>query len=182
MTLEPLDALRKLHDAVDRRAAELSARHADRLRCGLGCTDCCRDGLTVFEVEAERIRLAAPEVLATEPHPAGACAFLNAEGACRVYAARPYVCRTQGLPLRWLEERDAQIVELRDICPLNDGEEWKRIEDLPSTDCWSIGSVEESLAALQRAWGGDALKRTSLRALFANPEDSTPLQPGPRQS
>ena len=34
--------------------------------------------------------------------PEGACAFLDGEGGCRVYPDRPYVCRTQGLPLRWI--------------------------------------------------------------------------------
>ena len=38
------------------------------------------------------------------PHPPGACAFLDGEGACRVYDSRPYRCRTQGLPLRWFDE------------------------------------------------------------------------------
>jgi uncharacterized protein len=173
---DPLQGLRKLHAEVDRRAGALSERHADRLRCGLGCTDCCVDGLTVFEVEAERIRREAPEVLATEPNTAGGCAFLSPEGACRIYAQRPYVCRTQGLPLRWLEERDEGIVELRDICPLNEeGEE--QIENLVDNDCWSIGPVEEALAALQRAYGAGSLRRTALRSLFANPDEPERVQP-----
>src|SRR5262245_46152814 len=94
--------LRALHDEVDARAAALAQRHAGRLRCGRGCSACCVDELTVFEVEAERIRRAHTDLLVSgEPHAAGACAFLDAHGACRIYADRPYVCRTQGLPLRW---------------------------------------------------------------------------------
>ena len=30
------------------------------------------------------------------------------------------VCRTQGLPLRFIEETDDGLAEFRDICPLND--------------------------------------------------------------
>ena len=158
--------LRALHDEVDARAAELAGRHAGRLRCGRGCSACCLDGLTVFEVEAERIRRAHAELLSDgEPHAPGACAFLDAEGACRVYAERPYVCRTQGLPLRWIEEEaGGRVAERRDICPLN--EAGPPLESLSSRDCWTLGEVEGRLAALQAARDGGALRRVALRSLF----------------
>jgi hypothetical protein len=163
----PLEALRALHADVDAQAGALAARHAERLQCRRGCADCCRDGLTVFEVEAERIRVEAAELLASaEPHPEGACAFLDGQGACRIYAQRPYVCRTQGLPLRWLEERDEAVVELRDICPLNDGDGVEPLEGLPPEACWTLGPCEGRLAELQRSWTG-ALERAPLRSLFA---------------
>ncbi|HMV68287.1 MAG TPA: YkgJ family cysteine cluster protein, partial [Myxococcota bacterium] len=93
-----------LHAAVDELVAPLAARHGDRLACRRGCHGCCRDGLTVFEVEADRIRALHPDLLRDgAPAPAPGCAFLDADGACRVYDARPYVCRTQGLPLRWAD-------------------------------------------------------------------------------
>ena len=125
------------------------------------------DGLTVFEVEAERIRRAQADLLATErPHPAGACAFLDHAGACRIYADRPYVCRTQGLPLRWLEGAGEEgSFELRDICPLNDVESHP-VEDLPPESCWTIGPVEDRLARLQEEWGDGELRRVPLRSLF----------------
>ena len=96
--------LRGLHQEVDVRFQDLARRHGARLHCGLGCTDCCIDGLSVFMVEAEAIREHHGELLEDgEPHPEGACAFLDVEGACRIYEHRPYVCRTQGVPLRWIE-------------------------------------------------------------------------------
>lgn len=158
--------LRALHDEVDARAAAVARRHAGRLRCGRGCAACCRDGLTVFEVEADRIRRAHPDLLAEgEPHLPGACAFLDAEGACRVYAERPYVCRTQGLPLRWIEEDAAGgATERRDICPLN--EAGPPLTGLPADDCWTLGEVEGRLASLQAARDGGALRRVALRPLF----------------
>lgn len=123
------------------------------------------DGLTVFDVEAEPIRLGHAGLLATGvPHAEGACAFLDPEGACRIYAQRPYVCRTQGLPLRWIEEQDGEPVELRDICPLNEAGE--PIEQLLVEACWTVGPVEERLARLQLASARTASGRTSLRALF----------------
>jgi Fe-S-cluster containining protein len=161
----PLDALARLHADVDRQASPLHALHAARLQCRRGCSSCCVDGLTVFAVEAERIRRQHGDLLAGgTPHAKGACAFLDEQGACRVYEHRPYVCRTQGLPLRWIEERDGGPVELRDICPLN--EPGEPVEHLPSEACWSIGPFEKRLAQIQSELGA-LPNRVRLRDLFA---------------
>lgn len=150
---------------MDAQAGALHARHAARLQCRRGCAGCCVDELTVFEVEAERIRARAPEVLREAPHPPGACAFLDAAGACRIYAHRPYVCRTQGLPLRWVDfEAPAGPVERRDVCPLN--EAGPPLETLAPADCWELGPTEARLAALQAERDGGALRRVRLRDLF----------------
>jgi Fe-S-cluster containining protein len=158
-----LAALGRLHAAVDARAAALAARHAARLGCRRGCSGCCVDGITVFTIEAERIRARHAALLASGmPHAPGGCAFLDAEGACRIYPDRPYVCRTQGLPLRWIDEERG--LELRDICPINVSTE--PLESLSEDACWTIGEVEAELADLQRAFGVEG-ERIALRALFA---------------
>jgi hypothetical protein len=161
-----------LHDEVDRDAAALARRHADRLQCRIGCSGCCVDGLTVFEIETERIRREHGELLRDGlPHPAGACAFLNDQGACRIYDDRPYVCRTQGLPLRWIEDgSDGEPVEYRDICPLNESDE--PLESIDADDCWTLGPVEGRLAELQRASAGGEPRRVALRDLFERPSAS----------
>jgi hypothetical protein len=160
------DRLDSLHQKVDLEAGRLASRHASRLKCARGCSDCCRDDLTVFSVEADRIRRHHPQLLAQgEPHPAGACAFLDDDGACRVYADRPYVCRTQGLPLRWLDQDSAgSVLEYRDICPLN--EEGPPLTQLAEDDCWTLGPTEGRLAALQEEHGDGPLQRVALRDLF----------------
>lgn len=159
--------LERLHAEIDRATAPLEARHRARLRCGRGCHDCCVDDLTVFEVEADRIRSAHGALLGEGvPHPAGRCAFLDGDGACRVYDVRPYVCRTQGLPLRWIEPEDA--AELRDVCPLN--APGPPIEELPADACWTLGPYEGRLAELQRRFGDGAMTRVALRALFEPPD------------
>ena len=159
---EALAALARLHAEVDAHASALTALHGARLHCKRGCSSCCVDGITVFTIEAERIRAHQAELLERgAPHAPGACAFLDAQGACRVYADRPYVCRTQGLPLRWIDEE--RSAELRDICPLNEAGD--PIEQLPEKSCWTLGETEARLAELQRALGAES-ERVALRALF----------------
>jgi Fe-S-cluster containining protein len=153
-----MSALDELHDEADALARRVADVHGARLLCKRGCFDCCVDGITVFEVEAQKIRDGAAELLANgTPHAAGRCAFVGSEGECRIYALRPYVCRTQGLPLRWIDEE--LQAELRDICPLN--EEGEPIEALAEDACWTIGPFEERLARLQEDG-----KRVALRSLW----------------
>lgn len=156
----------RLHRAVDAMTAPLHALHGERLRCARGCSACCVDDLTVFALEAAEIVAHHADLLENAaPHPEGACAFLDAEGACRIYAQRPYVCRTQGLPLRWLEEQDQEPVELRDICELNFGDETATpITELPAEQCFTLGPVEARLH--EEAERAGAAERVSLRELF----------------
>lgn len=165
-----LDTLTRLYSLVDRHAQGLAVLHQDRLQCRRGCSSCCQDDLTVFAVEAEHIRRHNAQLLAEgRPHAPGGCAFLDDQGSCRIYADRPYVCRTQGLPLRWIDELpDGSPVEMRDICPLN--EVSPSIETLDPDACWTIGPVEEALADLQSQGDGGQLRRVPLRGLFSLPD------------
>jgi hypothetical protein len=171
MTEDPkgaLRALRVLHAEVDEAAARIADRHAGRLECAKGCSDCCVDGQSVFAVEAERIRAEHPALLASgRPHPEGACAFLDGEGACRVYASRPYRCRTQGLPLRWFDEGpEGEPAEYRDVCEKNlTGS--PAVDELPGEDCWTLGPAEGRLAELAERFAGTEPGRISLRDLFS---------------
>jgi hypothetical protein len=166
------DGAERLHDDVDRETRRLHVLHAPRLHCRRGCSACCVDDLSVFEVEAQRIRVHHAELLAGgAPSPIGACAFLDSDGACRIYAERPYVCRTQGLPLRWLDDDEpgrGERVEMRDICPLN--EQGEPIEALPVEACWTLGPMEERLARLQMAAETNT-PRVRLRDLFVDTSD-----------
>lgn len=150
-----------LHQAVDLAVAEIETPLRALLNCKVGCHDCCVDDITVFEVEAQRIREQAGDVLKQMPHAVGKCAFLDEAGQCRIYHVRPYVCRTQGLPLMWVEEEGDEWLAYRDICPLNDE---VPIETMNDEACWQIGPFEGQLANLQQREG--ALKRVALRDLF----------------
>ena len=163
--------VRRVHAVVDEEVRNIAAWHGPRLKCRRGCSGCCQDGITVFQVEATLIRLRHADLLRDEePAPAPGCAFLDAQGACRIYEDRPYVCRTQGLPLRWIDDlREVGRVELRDICELN--EEGPPIEELPAGSCWTLGPVEQKLANLQEEVTPGRKPRVPLRDLFRKPPD-----------
>jgi hypothetical protein len=166
MTAGPNAPLEKLYREVNGAVRRLTDLHRRRLRCGPGCAACCVDDVTVFAVEAQYIaRHHAGLLESGDPRAAGACAFLDAHDRCRIYEHRPYVCRTQGLPLRWFDEdADGNLIELRDICPRNG--EGTPVEELPGEACWTIGPAEERLGALQHQIGGEAMTRVRLRTLF----------------
>jgi uncharacterized protein len=158
-------SLAEFYAEIDEQARRLEEIHAARLKCRLGCSSCCVDGITVFEVEAANIRQNHSPLLATEqPNTSGGCAFLDGAGACRIYESRPYVCRTQGLPLRWIEEIEDELYELRDICPLND--EGEPVEEIEPDKCWTIGDFEARLAELQFEHNKGKMRRIALRDLF----------------
>jgi len=152
-----LAELLALHAEVDAQTAKLVER-LPKLTCASGCAGCCLDELTVFRLEALAIQDRYGAQFATwSAGPVGACAFLDEHNACRVYERRPYVCRTQGLPLRWVEQ-----LELRDICELN---AHVALSALPEEDCWTLGEVEGRLATLQVLLDG-APTRVALRGLL----------------
>jgi Fe-S-cluster containining protein len=107
---------RELHRRVDEAAAafaELKPELAAAVRCGRGCSHCCRMGVAITGDEArllaERIlagsaradsgRLraqrdwAAPADFIGRPLEEAACVFLGADGACTVHEDRPSACR-----------------------------------------------------------------------------------------
>lgn len=121
---------RALRDKIDAFADGVGARRAADLSCRAGCAACChvpaqlavsavesasiarhladlpaaeRDALrhraaVVQDTARDTVQDARP---ATEPPP---CVMLRGDDTCAIYAARPLVCRTQGLPLRYPED------------------------------------------------------------------------------
>jgi len=160
------DNLQKFYLDIELQVGLLEDRHTGFLQCSKGCSDCCVDDLTIYEVEADNIREHYPDFLKTEqPGPPGKCAFLNKSNSCRIYEHRPYVCRTQGLPLRWWEDlSDGSQLDMRDICPLNDPH--LKVESLEADSCWTIGSHEARLVNLQADLFNGRMTRIYLRDLF----------------
>lgn len=93
---------------VDAFAESASAAQADWLACRRGCDGCCRLRRSAFAVEIAAIR---DYVATLTPASQGTlrdrrahadvragtrCVFLDDDGSCAVYPARPIICRTHG--------------------------------------------------------------------------------------
>ncbi|MFO0592190.1 MAG: YkgJ family cysteine cluster protein [Polyangiaceae bacterium] len=119
-----LEALWSKVDAFFERVAE---RYPGALACAAGCSDCCRRDLTVTSIEAHRIaalvRALPPEERAAllERVSGAPCVALDADGRCGIYAARPLVCRSHGVPLRFVEPGASgkRALPVLDVCPKN---------------------------------------------------------------
>jgi hypothetical protein len=119
---------RELTARVDAFVARVAARHPDDLRCRPGCDGCCRTRPTVAAVEADAIAAwAAAQPAAVRAAIAAAarrpvdvadlrCAALDDDGRCRIYPARPLVCRSHGVPVRLRDPRGLPVVT---ACELN---------------------------------------------------------------
>ncbi len=108
-----IDARSRLDDLaskIDAFVGRVDARYPGELACTPGCADCCRRRLTITSVEAARIEAllaaiapSAREVIVerARSNAADACAALDEDGRCSIYAARPMVCRSHGVPIRF---------------------------------------------------------------------------------
>lgn len=162
---EILKALQQFYSVLDKQIAGIEEKNKARINCRKGCFSCCKDDLEVFGIEAENIRLNHFEFLKNEkPHKNGMCAFLNEEGACRIYESRPFICRTHGVPISYLQEDEEGEFELRDICPLN--EEGEPLETLPEEKLFQNNVWEEKLVMLQIHADHGKMDRKMLRDLF----------------
>ncbi|MFO7979008.1 MAG: YkgJ family cysteine cluster protein [Bacteroidales bacterium] len=105
-------ALRK---ELDAHCRELSQLHESQMVCGAGCDQCCMD-FSIFPVEYHAIKMEISslpgQILTAGPH--SPCPFL-VEHRCTIYSSRPLICRTQGLPLLFMNEDQWEL----SACELN---------------------------------------------------------------
>ncbi len=161
---EAVSRLPELHAKVDAFFARAVARHGDDMQCHTGCSDCCRVRLTITGVEAAAIRdeiarwpAAQRRALAAPDADADRCAALDAAGRCRIYAARPIVCRSHGVPIRMR----------RDSLPVVESCFRTFTRTAPAADCDLDQTTLSALTlALDREAGGDGA-RVDLAALLA---------------
>lgn len=114
-----LSAYLLLRARVDRFAESIRARYPEQIACRPGCASCCPAGLSLviaeavtlgqaLDIEPDRIHLQAGQPSHREDGP---CDLLDAHGRCAVYADRPLICRTHGLPLKYQERGDYVVCE-----------------------------------------------------------------------
>ncbi len=124
-TPTPLERYRELAARVDAFFARVTARHGHEMQCRPGCDACCRVHPGIPRGEAAEItalvRSLAPGARArlaarAEQPRDDRCPALEDDGRCAVYAARPLVCRSHGVPVRM---RDARSLPVVSSCHLN---------------------------------------------------------------
>ncbi len=116
-------------------------------------------GLTVFKVEKEYIRQhidAHPtkfkelaELDAADPWKGERCRFLDPEGNCSVYEARPLICRSHGAPLTFTAMEQKQT----DVCPLNF--EKLDLDKLADGDLINLDTMNTLLVLINRHFSED---------------------------
>lgn len=150
--------MRPLQKKAETEFERFFEKYQKDMECSRGCSSCCISGLNVFSWEASIItdwffdlseeekqnwkkNQTLPNRPASGPQGDKACAFLR-QGECTIYEARPTLCRTQGMALRY--QHHDQI--LRDWCPLN----FKESEKSPlESDDLNLDTLNQMLAQAQ---------------------------------
>ena len=152
-----------LRERVDAFARKVTEAYAASLACRAGCDSCCRH-LTLFPVEAyalavalQALPMAEQELIRERARTAlpDACPLLD-DGVCLLYAARPLICRTHGLPL--LVTSDTKSV---DYCPLN----FKGVVNLPGWAVLDLDQLNATLAVINAHFASEFLKESGDRRI-----------------
>jgi Fe-S-cluster containining protein len=116
--IQSIERYRRFRGQVDEHIAHLGAIHGEHLACRPGCCSCCVN-LTVFAVELYAIagQLAEAGIGEVAFDLRATCGWLD-KGLCRIYAARPIICRTHGLPVAIPNDDCPEHKEVS-FCPLN---------------------------------------------------------------
>jgi len=128
------ESLISLQEKASTFFREYEKKYKDQMQCSSGCSHCCIGELSIFSWEAELIiqwflslniqaQLDLKKEWAIETNhnftnvegeKKQPCTFL-VENKCSIYPRRPIICRTQGMGLKWQEDK----VLKTDSCPLN---------------------------------------------------------------
>lgn len=153
-----LGTLVQLRTRVDAHFDAAVARTPAAFACRAGCDACCHQRFGVFAIEAEPLRGAlarlareTPELRsrireqareqAENPGAPDRCPML-VDGRCAVYAERPMICRSHGLPIA-VADPEPRI----DHCPLN-----FTAEAPPAASVLRLAAVNQPLAVLAALW------------------------------
>ena len=149
MNLAPLLVnYRLLLEKVDTLCRHITETFPDQIACGPGCDGCCRH-LSLFPVEATNLALALAELPTAEAarireqvavgRDGDPCPLL-ADRLCLLYASRPLICRTHGLPIL----TGAHETQRVDFCPHN----FRSLAALPGNAVINLDRLNASLCAV----------------------------------
>jgi Fe-S-cluster containining protein len=147
----------QLRSRVDAHFDAAVARTPAAFACRAGCDACCHQRFGVFAIEAAPLRDAlarlareSPELRSRiraqareqqDPAVPDRCPML-VDGRCAVYAERPMICRSHGLPIAVVDP-EPRI----DHCPLN-----FTAEAPPPASTLRLAAVNQPLAVLAALW------------------------------
>ena len=137
---------RALLKQVDAHIQQLEKTYSDKIACKKGCDSCCQF-LNLFPVEAFALASAflqtekssQDSVRAELKKPTTGCPLLI-DHQCRLYQARPIICRTHGYPL-YLKKKGETLV---DFCPEN----FKGMTSFPRSSLLDLEQLNTLLTAI----------------------------------
>lgn len=158
--------------------AAAHAREGAAITCHAGCDSCCRRRFTVTGIEAAVLReglAALPEARRAElarraaQSDSDVCPALDPDGRCAVYAHRPVICRTHGLPIRFTEERAGRSLPMIDACPKNfTGQDLDAVRPASVLDQTTLSTILGALDAADAAeMGRPRGERVAIAELLA---------------
>lgn len=153
---------RALVEQVDQLCARIVEAFPDQIACQAGCSACCTlQG--VLPVEAARLALALARLPVSEAESLRTrlsvaadpdrCPLLT-DDCCPLYASRPIICRTHGLPLLVEDEHGSRV----DRCPLN----FTGLATLPGTAVIRLETLNLALVAANRHFLATCFANVSL--------------------
>jgi hypothetical protein len=136
-----------LCERVEVFAQQVVNAFATSMACRPGCDSCCRH-LALFPVEAYALAVALAAlpiagrdvILARAGAATDVVCPLLVDGCCLLYAARPLICRTHGLPLLVATAGGKRI----DFCPKN----FSGISSFPGSAVLDLQQLNTVLAAV----------------------------------
>jgi len=140
---------------VDSLCQKIVAEYYEQMACRKGCDGCCLH-FSLFWVEAVSLAAALQELperrvmqireSARVASPEGPCPLIE-NGCCILYAARPIICRTHGLPILTREDDKPTV----DFCPKN----FRDIDSLPGYAVIDLDPMNTLFTAINACFVAD---------------------------
>ncbi len=155
----PVERVAALAAEVDTEFAAIHERHTARMQCRAGCSACCRARLSITKIEEAFLRRGLAGLtesrrgeLAARTKETGreTCPALDNDGRCGIYAFRPLICRSYGVPLRHRGAVPMVQPPVVDVCDLNFTETSLKL--LPPGDAFDQTAMNEELESIDREY------------------------------